>query len=164
MTSARFTAPWGKLLYFITTVGVFVLGSIIFGFLFAPEVPEAVKGLAALFSFVVLVACAWGAVRGYRLEGDTLVIERLLRDERISLDGLERVHHDRDLIKGALRVGNGGLFVFAGYFWSRKLGWFRLVGNDILGRAVLLEFADRKLMITPSHPHSFVEEARKRIR
>ena len=60
------------------------------------------------------------------------------------------------MIQGSIRVGNGGLFVFAGMFWSKKLGWFRLAGNDILGRCVLLELPDRKWMITPDDPDAFV--------
>ena len=64
---------------------------------------------------------------------------------------------------GSIRVGNGGLFVFSGYFWTRALGWFRLYGNDILGRAVLLDFGDRKVVITPGDPQAFVAAAEKLI-
>lgn len=110
-----------------------------------------------------LVFCAGGAVTGYRLEGDQLVIERVGFDKVVSLKNLRKAQHDHKLIHGALRVGNGGLFVFSGYFWSKKLGWFRLHGNDILGRAVLLVTDEGKWMITPENPEAFVAAAKKLI-
>lgn len=153
----RFNAPWGKLLYAFTAVG----GTVCAGAAWS----SAVVGIPVLpIAFVATLAgCATFAVRGYRLEGDTLIIERLGWDKRVSLAGLKAVRHDKDLINGAVRVGNGGLFAFCGWFWSRKLGWFKLAGNDILGRAVLLELEGDKWMITPGDPEAFVAAAERLI-
>ena len=153
----RFNAPWGKLLYAFTFVGASVCAGAAW--------TSAVVGAPVLATVCAgtLVGCAAFAVRGYRLEGDTLVIERLGWEKRVSLAGLEAVHHDKNLIDGALRVGNGGLFAFCGWFWSRKIGWFKLAGNDILGRAVLLELEGEKWMITPADPETFVAAARQLI-
>jgi hypothetical protein len=155
--TTHFRAPWGKLLVGMSTVGSVALGG---GML---ATASAIPPLAAVLGATMLV-CAAGAVKGYRLEGNSLVIERLGRDKRVSLEGLTSVRHAKDLIHGALRVGNGGLYVFSGFFWSKKLGWFRLHGNDILGRAVLLEVGDTKWMITPENPEAFVAEASKLIK
>lgn len=156
----RFTAPWGKLLYGMTAVGTTVIGGGMVASLAAPAAPGL--ALAAVLGGTLLF-CAGGAVTGYRLEGDTLVIERAGRDKRVSLRGLTAVSHGNSLMRGALRVGNGGLFVFAGFFWSKQHGWFRLHGNDIIGRAVLLEIGDEKWMITPEHPEAFVAAAEELI-
>ncbi len=156
----RFTAPWGKLLYGLTALGTVVIGGAMVATMTVPGAPLL---LAAALGGTLLF-CAGGAVTGYRLDGDTLVIERAGWDKHVSLKGLTAVSHDDTLIHGALRVGNGGLFVFAGYFWSRKLGWFRLHGNDILGRAVLLEIGNEKWMITPERPEAFVAAANKLIK
>lgn len=152
----RFRAPWGKLLSGITLVSTGLLG-------FATFAIWSTSPLLGLVFAGTLAICAAGAVRGYRIDGDTLVIERLGFDKRVSLKGLTAARHDKDLIQGSLRVGNGGLFVFSGYYWSKKLGWFRLHGNDILGRAVLLEIDGKKWMITPEYPNTFVEEISKHI-
>ena len=154
--NTRFTAPWGKLLAGLTTVGTVAIGGAAIAT--AATMPVLAGALGA-----TMLVCAAGAVTGYRLEGDTLVIERVGRDKRVSLRGLTGVRHAKNLIDGALRVGNGGLFVFSGYYWSSKLGWFRLHGNDILGRAVLLEIGEQKWMITPADPDAFVKAAEQLI-
>ena len=163
MTAIRFTAPWGKLLWVFTLVGTTVLVSVVAAMVSSP-MSMLYRVLLVVLAIATLVGCALFSVRAYRLEADTLIIERPFWETRVSLRGLKYVHHDRKLVYGALRVGNGGLFVFAGYFWSRKHGWFRLAGNDILGRPVLLEYEDgTKWMVTPSHPMTFVEELRKQL-
>ena len=164
MTSTRrFSAPWGKLLWVFTVIGTAIIGGAAVQIMFLDDMSLVARIVFSVAAIGTLVACALFAVRGYRLEGDTLVIERLGWEKRVSLKGLTAVRHDRKLIHGSIRVGNGGLFVFAGYFWSRKLGWFRLAGNDILGRAVLLEIGDKKWMVTPSHPQVFVDTASRLI-
>lgn len=154
---ARFSAPWGRLLYGITALGsVVILGA-------AASSAAAGRPAVAVILLGVLLLCAAGAVTGYRIEGDDLVIERIARDKRVPLRGLSGARHDRDLLRGALRVGNGGLFVFSGFYWSRELGWFRLHGNDILRRAVLLEVGGQRWVVTPGEPDAFVAALRARI-
>lgn len=160
MTNSKFEAPWGALLWVFTSLGcVVVVGGFAAVAMNAAMPPPARLTLCTVFA-VTLIGCALTAVRGYRLEDGALVIERLGWEKRVPLAGLRAATHDKSLLDGALRVGNGGLFAFAGMFWSRKLGWFHLVGNDILGRPVLLEFADQKWLVTPDDPERFIAELR----
>ncbi len=155
----HYTAPWGKLLYGMTALGTAVIGgAIVATFAAAPTAPSV---LLAAFMGATLMICATGAVTGYRIEGKTLIIERLGRNKRVSLEGLTAIRHDNDVMRGALRVGNGGLFVFSGFYWNRREGWFRLHGNDILGRAVVLEVDGTKWVITPESPEAFVAEVKR---
>lgn len=85
-------------------------------------------------------------------------------EKQISLLGLKDIYAEKRLLICSIRVGNGGLFVFAEWFWTKRLGWFRALGNDILGRSVLLEFEGRKWVITPDEPNKFVEEVRQFIK
>ena len=156
MTTTQFTAPWGKLLWLFTSIGVVVLGGVCLAWWLAP-VPGS--PFFMLIAAVTLGACLLLAPRGYRLVGDTLVIQRLIGDKSVSLTNLRAVYHEDGLINGALRVGNGGLFAFSGMYWSARHGWFHLSGTDILGRAVMLELDDRKWMITPGDPQRFVAQA-----
>ena len=160
MTTTDYTAPWSKLLWAFTTIGVGVLGGTI---LAAVLVPFPGSLALAVIAVVTLALCAIFAPRGYRLSGNTLTIDRMIGDNSVSLATLKAVTHGEDLIKGALRVGNGGLFAFSGMYWSRRHGWFHLSGTDILGRAVLLELEDAKWMITPGDPKRFVADARRLI-
>jgi len=162
-SSTRFTAPWGKLLWLFTTIGVVVLGGVAGTTAIAAGPLHTWSLIIAGIAVVTLVACLILAPRGYRLESDTLYIERLIGDKKVSLTGLTSVRHNKDLIDGALRVGNGGLFAFSGWYWSRQHGWFRLSGTDILGRAVMLELDGVKWMITPGDPELFVTEASRLI-
>ncbi|GMU68144.1 MAG: hypothetical protein AMXMBFR37_04770 [Steroidobacteraceae bacterium] len=66
-----------------------------------------------------------------------------------------------DDARGSLRLwGNSGLFAITGWFWNRRLGRFRMFATD-LSRAVLLEFARRKVLVTPHDPQAFIVHARK---
>ncbi len=156
--SLTYAAPWGKLLWGVTLVASVVMLAVPF-FLHRAQAPRSVVLLLGGGMVLTWAICALFAVRGYRLEAGDLVIERPLWDTRVPLAGLRLVRHDKKLMHGAIRVGNGGLFVFAGWFWSKQHGWFHLAGNDILGRAVLLEWRDKKWIITPENPAAFVREA-----
>jgi hypothetical protein len=160
--TAWFDAPWGKLLWTFTSVATVVMLSVPVVMWKAGAPGLLGWGLGGVM-IVTWTTCALFAVRGYRLEAGDLVIERPFWDTRVSLAGLQSVRHDKDLISGAIRVGNGGLFAFAGWFWSKQHGWFHLAGNDILGRCVLLEWADQKWMITPGDPEGFVLQFKGQI-
>jgi len=59
-------------------------------------------------------------------------------------------------MKGSLRLfGNGGLFSSSGLFWNRRLGRYRAFATDP-GNAVVLEFPDRTLVVTPESPSGFL--------
>ena len=153
----RFRAPWGKLLWVLSPLGGGVIATLGIGGL-------SISPLITVLFGSILVLCALTAVRGYRLEGDTLVIERLGFDKRISLKGLTHAQHDKTLLYWHFRMGNGGLFAFSGRFWTKRLGWFQLYGNDILGCPVLLELDGQKVVITPEYPDTFVKQVSQLIR
>ncbi len=102
-------------------------------------------------------------VRGYTLTSRSLVVHRLGFDTTLALDGLRSVRGVADEAGGGLRLfGNGGLFSITGWFWNRRLGRYRAFATDP-GRAVLLEFAHRKVLVTPHDPQAFIVQARKQF-
>ena len=67
---------------------------------------------------------------------------------------------EADALRGAVRFfGNRGLFAFTGWFWSRRLGRFRAFATDP-GRAVMLRYADRKVIVTPHDPQHLIVRLR----
>ncbi len=61
---------------------------------------------------------------------------------------------------GSLRIaGNGGLFSFTGWFWSRRLGRYRAFVTDP-ARSVVLKFSDRTVVVSPDVPEEFVAALR----
>jgi hypothetical protein len=57
--------------------------------------------------------------------------------------------------------GNGGFLSTTGMFWNRRLGRYRLLAND-MSRAVLLRYADRRVVVAPAHPERFAQEVSRR--
>jgi len=149
-----FGAPWGKLLWGLSAVGTTVIGGACLASATA-SAPVTAIGAATL------ALCAAGAIRGYRIEDQTLVVERVGSDKRIDLSELVAVRHDKTLLHNALRVGNGGLFAFTGWYRTSPSGWFRLYGTDILGCPVLLDFGGHRVVVTPENPEQFVADVRK---
>jgi len=69
----------------------------------------------------------------------------------------------RDSFKGSLRLfGNGGIFSFTGLFWKRGLGLYRAFATDP-GRAVILKFRKRTVVITPADPLRFIVRVRTHL-
>lgn len=162
----QFDAPWGRGLKVISVLGS--LGSsipIAIG-LGEPDMPVAAR-LACVFSgFVILGSCALFTIRGYRVDGGSVYVRRLLWESRVDLDGLQAVERqDRASIRrGMIKVwGNGGLFSFSGTFRSRELGMFRMYVTD-LDRLVLLTIGERKVVMSPDDPEAFIALLRKERR
>ncbi len=152
--SNHFGAPWGWLLTGVTAALVLLLS----GFLVAAAVRADATGI--VWPLFVLVAGAFSVIRGYKLAGDVLLVERLGWHSKVRLQGLRSVIIDPALLRLSLRVGNGGFFCFSGWFWNRKLGWYRLFATDPR-RAVLLRFADRKVVVTPDDPELFARHLKQ---
>jgi hypothetical protein len=111
-----------------------------------------------------LIAAIWhfSRVRGYRLVGNELRVERAWRTLRFPLDHLTEVTPDRAAMRWALKLhGNSGLGVIAGRYRSKRLGSFRAYLTDP-EHAVVLRWPDRCLVISPSQPTWFIEAVRKR--
>jgi hypothetical protein len=100
-------------------------------------------------------------VRGYRVDGSTLWVERLLHANPIDLRGLRSVELRPKAFAGAIRTfGNGGLFSFTGRYWSRELGSVRAYAMDT-GAALLLRWDDHKVLLTPTDPKALAERLRQ---
>jgi hypothetical protein len=100
------------------------------------------------------------SVRGYELADNALLILRPIGPKRVSLVGLQDVTAEPDILKGSIRTcGNGGLFCFSGWYWNRRLKTYRMWVTDPK-RAVLLRFADKRIVISPDEPAAFVAAVR----
>lgn len=121
---------------------------------------DPLKSPASLFAFVTLAGLLLGAplfaVRGYRIDGDTLLVLRPLWGTGFTLHDLQSAEIDPDAMAGSLRVcGNGGLFSITGWYWNRRLGLYRAFVTTP-SHAVVLRFPRRVLVVTPDDPEAFV--------
>ena len=155
MTAQRFSAPWSTRLSAITAVGTAALLGSAYGLV---DNGLWVGGLALV---ALWLACLAGHVRGYSVEGQRLHIDRLAYGHVIDLSTLQSATVAPGLFRGALRVGNGGLFSFSGWFLSRSHGWFRAVATDSRERCVLLTFESGRWAVSPDDPLGFVDTVRR---
>jgi hypothetical protein len=155
----RFKAPWSTTLHIISwcSVVLFITLSASAAFILHSRQADAYVVLAIIVPVVVLAGCALYTVRGYTLTADALLVQRLYWDTRIDLAGLQSATVDPKALSWALRKwGNGGLFSFTGYFWTRQIGSFRAFVTN--GRhCVVLRYPDRTIVISPDYPAGFVE-------
>jgi transcriptional regulator with XRE-family HTH domain len=146
----RFLAPLGKSVKII----VLVTTILIIAATFLP------LGFFILIPYAIYAGCFLESIQSYAIEGKTLVVNRLLWKTRIPLDGLKMATAEKNAMKGSLRLfGNGGLFVYAGWFKNASLGSFRACATDT-GRTVVLKFAEKTVVVSPDDPEAFVRALR----
>ena len=152
-----YDAPFCRLLWIVSGLATALLVSLpVIGWV---ALPPRGSGLARMLLVVTPLVILSGAlpfmVRGYRIEPEGLQIRRLGWSTRLSLRELQSAEASPQAMKGSLRLmGNGGLFVFAGWFWSRTLGRYRAFVTDP-ARSVVLRFQDRTVVVSPDSPDEF---------
>jgi len=156
-TSSEFAAPWSTSLRVMTILSCAVLAlvaSTLTG-VFAHRFHwAAVIGPAVLLT--IPLGSALFCIRSYSVDRGVLNIRRLLWTTRLPLTGLVKARADSEAMSRSLRLfGNGGLFLFGGLFWNRRLGRYRAWVTDP-ARCVVLEFANRKWVVSPERPEEFV--------
>jgi hypothetical protein len=158
-----FGAPWSTSLKIVT--GFCVVVCCVAAAVLETTAVRASQPALRWFTFAPLLVVIGGAsfmVRGYSISDRTLVIHRLGWTTRFDLSSFTSATVDPEALKNSIRLfGNGGLFVFAGWFTSQRLGRYRLFGTDPR-RAVVLKFLDRVIVVTPDDPARFVQEITRR--
>lgn len=135
---------WGCMVMFVG-ISVFLISTGEAGIWFPAIFLNAVWMITALFT-----------VRGYRLKGQDLYIQRLFWETILDLSGLEQAYAEPEAFRRGFKTfGNGGLFSFSGYFRSKKLGPFRCWVTD-KKRSVVLLIHGKKLVISPDSPERFL--------
>ena len=154
----RFSAPWSASLRWVTwlTCAALLLAPVTI-WVVAPAGDGMAKGIATAAGPLLIAATALFTVRGYRLEGRVLLVDRLLWSTRVPLEGLQRVEAAPDAMRRSIRLfGNGGLFAIAGWYRNRRLGSFRALATDP-ARSVVLHFPSRRIVVTPDDPQRFAQ-------
>lgn len=162
--AAAFGAPWSASLTWLSIGSTVLLAGV--AILQAAVVSRSVLyGIPFLLGIVLpgaaLVGCAFYTIRGYEVDSTAVHVQRLLWRTQIPLAGLERAWASPEAMAGSIRLfGNGGLFSFSGLFRNRRLGSYRAFATDPK-RAVVLEFAARKVVLTPDSPTAFLDHLRR---
>lgn len=140
-------APWDILLKLITG-GLCIFGIVLI--FFSPGFwTIAVMGGLIVGSFFF-------TVRGYKLEGKTLKIQRVGWTKDFNLRNLKDVGIDNHAMQRSWRLmGNGGLFGWIGTFRNSRLGTYRAYVTNRY-RCVVLDLENRVLVLSPDKPEAFI--------
>jgi Bacterial PH domain len=156
----HYPAPWSKLLTGMSLFAtVLCLGAsfIVWRNAGTKASGDMAPWVALLPIAIVFIALLF-TVRGYAITADEILIERLLWRTRLERARLQSATVDPGALTGAIRLfGNGGLYSFTGLFRSRRLGRFRAFVTDP-GRAVVLRFPNRVVVVSPSDPEAFARD------
>lgn len=156
----RFEAPWGTLLKVVTgAVTVLMAGSLVV--IWVSPVTLWVQFLVAVLLVGALIAGPLFQVRGYRIAGGMLEVLRSGWWTRLPLAGLRSVEPVPGRALAGVRLfGNGGFWSFTGWYWNSRLGRYRCFVNDP-GRAVLLRYEGRSVVVAPEDPERFMRVLRR---
>jgi cytochrome bd-type quinol oxidase subunit 1 len=161
MAPIPFTAPWSKNLRRSSMIAMVVLliAAIVAFFVVPPDQLIARILLTGVFIAIPLIAVLC-MVRGYVVTESDIHITRTAWTMRLPLKTLKTVEGNAEALQGAIRlVGNYGLFSYTGFYWSKKLGFYRVYATDP-DRAVVLRYPNRTIVITPHDPQAFIIRVR----
>lgn len=154
MTSHQFPVRVGRLLKWVSALTTLLLVGLaaLFEFGNAP-LPDRLRWISVALLALPAI-CLLFTVRGYRVDGSTLYVRRLLHETTIDLRQLRSAEVVPRVFDRALRVfGNGGLFSFSGWFWRRGQGLMAAYAMDI-GPGLELRWDDRTVLLTPVDPEA----------
>jgi len=153
-----YDAPWSPLLKWVSGLVTLLCGGL---GVFLLITPHPIAAMAWIVPPALVLCCAPFTIRGYALTEGMLQIRRLFWTTRIPLAGLEHAEAIPNALRGGVRTfGNGGVFSFSGWYWSRSLGSCRVWATD-LRQTVVLRFASRTLVISPAPAEAFVRDVQR---
>lgn len=148
-------APWCPLLWTMSILATALCAGVAAVLLYHDPGSPVARTIALAVLAIPLGALPF-VVRGYSVQPDAILVQRLWWQTHISLAGLRSAYPGENVVRGSIRVfGNGGLFSFTGRYWNRRLGSYRALVTDPR-KTVVLEFVDRKLVISPEDPAAFL--------
>jgi hypothetical protein len=115
--------------------------------------------VVGLFLALIAAACYRYSPRAYEIHEGRFILH---------LHGLTKIYEPYtdccvppEKMSMSLRVfGNGGLFSGSGIFWNKQLKFFRAyVTRSQPGDMLLVHAGDKKIMISPEDPQTFLAEA-----
>jgi len=154
MNDVRFRAPWGRTLVIVSLLATGLCLSLAFSLGPWHKIPI----VGRVLPLVILVGSAPFTIRGYTVTNDAILVHRLFWKTRLSREGLISATVEPDAMKCAMRTcGNGGLYSFTGWYWTKRIGAFRAYVTD-LRRTVVVRFKTRKaVVVSPDDPEGFVQ-------
>ena len=154
----HFGAPWCRTVKLITGAMIGLVISLSLLPLFVR--PGYSWPIVYLGLWGILLFSLFFSVNGFSIRNGRLLIHRLGWATKFDLARLSGFEINPHALMGSIRLfGNGGLFCFIGLYRNEVLGRYHAYVTDHT-KAVVLEFGDRKIVVSPDDPPAFVEALR----
>ena len=118
--------------------------------------------LAAVVLALVLLAAYAYSPRGYTIEGNAILVKRLIGDFHVALDSLREARAaGENELRGCVRLwGSGGLFGYYGWFRTSQLGTSRWFLTNRGKAVVLVPAGSRPILVSPDDVDGFLGAVR----
>ena len=125
-----------------------------------PVVIPCLTGVARVATIwlplLIPAGCLPFVIRSYAITEEAILIRRLWWTTRLERADLTSAEAVADAMRGSIRTcGNGGGYSITGWYWSKRLGFYRAYVTD-LKRTVVLRFRKRTVVVSPDDPGDFV--------
>lgn len=170
MTHHHFKAPWGRSLIIISLLSTVLLVTVAVAvannrqqpwFISLPNMSS--QACAVTLVLLLPAAALLFIIRGYTITGNSILIHRLWWNTVLPLDEIRSVEAEPLAMSGSFRTcGNGGLYSFTGWYWSREMGRFHAYVTD-LNRTVVVRMKRRTAVLSPDDPESFARIIQTRL-
>jgi hypothetical protein len=152
-----YRAPWGKALVVVSALLLLMsIASVVVWPILARDDQGPMWIVVQWALPAIVLACLPFVVRGYVITEDAILITRLFWSTRLDRADLSSAEPIPNAMSKCLRVcGNGGVFSFTGWYWSKQLGFYRAFVTD-LNRTVVLRFGKKTVVLSPEKPDEFV--------
>ena len=158
---SRFAAPMCRDVKAMTRFFPLIFGgNALVPFLMRFPLPTWTLVLSATFQIGIVAYLASYKILAYIVTDDSLIIRYLGRPVTIPLASLASATVDPEVLP--LPIRRGIAFSIMGVRQSSKWGTYRAYASDP-SRAVVLSFADRRIVVTPDRPEEFAELLTRRI-
>ena len=154
-----YAAPWGRTL---TCISIFLtamcVGTVVVTSVLVPGLTGFARIATIWLPLAIPAGCLPFVVRGSAISEDAILIRRLWWTTRLERAGLKSAEVVADAMRGSIRTcGNGGGYSITGWYWSKRLGFYRAYVTD-LKRTVVLRFVRKTVVLSPDAPEDFAGE------
>ncbi len=117
--------------------------------------------ISGCFLLLLLAGSVAFRVRGYELSSNQLVVKIGFGQKVFPLQNLQDARLQEKPFAGCRRdFGVGGLWSVSGSFTSPQWGKFLAYASDT-SRGVLLTWPDKRVLVTPADPNSFMQSLKQ---
>ncbi len=163
MIHQTFAAPWGRLLKGTSLFVTLLFAGIILAdwhFLRGPNIPPLVWPVSVIGIVAVLLGALPFVIRSYTVTSEGILIRRLWWNTVLPRADILSVEVTPKAMSKSIRTcGNGGMFSFTGFYWSKTLGSYRAYVTD-LNHTVVVRMKKRPAVLSPDDPDAFAAAVR----